>query len=89
MRLTSSGWSGSAKQAVCEYASASGVQYIDVLGMFSGVEMLEKTFSVGSNVQLLELSFNMLHDEWLPFNDFLIVDLSSNNKNIATLEISY
>jgi hypothetical protein len=60
-----------------------------VLGMFSGVEMLEKTFSVGSNVQLLELSFNMLHDEWLPFNDFLIVDLSSNNKNIATLEISY
>lgn len=53
------------------------------------MEMMEKTFKVGENVQLLELSFNMLHTEWLPFNDFLIVDLSSNNKNIATLEISY
>ena len=39
--------------------------------------------------EVFELSFNLIHDEWLPFNDFLIVDLSSNYNNIETLEISY
>ena len=30
-----------------------------------------------------------MHDEWLPFNDFLIVDVSSGGRNLHTLEISY
>ena len=51
MRLVSSGWSGSPKQSVCEYSSSSGTEYVDVLGIYSGVEILEKTFLLGSNVQ--------------------------------------
>ena len=51
--------------------------------------MLEKTFKVDQNAEIFQVSFNILHDEWLPFNDFLIVDISSANKNLQTLEISY
>ena len=51
--------------------------------------MIEKTFKVDPQSQIFEISFNILHDEWLPFNDFLIVDISSNSLNIQTLEISY
>ena len=44
--------------------------------------MVDKTFKVDPSSELFEVSFNILHDEWLPFNDFLIVDVSSNNKNL-------
>ena len=45
-RLMASGWKGPAKQSQCQYSSPQGTHYIDVLGFYSGVEMLEKTFAV-------------------------------------------
>jgi hypothetical protein len=44
--------------------------------------MLEKTFPVSSSSQLFELSFNLLRDEWMPFNDFLLIDISSKDETI-------
>lgn len=51
--------------------------------------MLERTFNVEGGSDLLELSFNLVREEWLPFNDFLMVDVSSNGNVIESLEISF
>jgi hypothetical protein len=32
--------------------------------------------------EIFELTFNFLHTEWLPFNDFLIIDISSEKKSL-------
>ena len=37
-------WGESSKQSVCSYNSASGKKAIDILGIYSGVSMLDKTF---------------------------------------------
>jgi hypothetical protein len=89
VNLVATGWNQFAKQSQCQYSSSVGTKYIDALGFYSGVEMLEKTFAVDPSSSVMELSFNLLHDEWLPFNDFLIIDLSSNSENIETLEVSF
>jgi hypothetical protein len=81
----SESWGDSTKQTVCEYNSTTGKKYIDVLGLFSGVTMLEKTFQVNNNSQLFELSFNLIRDEWMPFNDFLLVDISSNEETLHSI----
>lgn len=51
--------------------------------------MLEKTFPIDSNSQILSLSFNLLRDEWMPFNDFLVIDISSKDETLSSIEISY
>lgn len=66
-----------------------GKRTIDVLGLYSGVTMLEKTFPIDSNSQILSLSFNLLRDEWMPFNDFLLIDISSKDETLSSIEISY
>jgi hypothetical protein len=38
---------------------------------------------------VFELSFNLLRDEWMPFNDFLLIDISSREETLQSLEISY
>ena len=87
--VVSESWGDSTKQVLCEYNSPSGKKYIDALGLFGGVTMLEKTFPVDNSSQVLELSFNLLRDEWMPFNDFLLIDISSRAVTLQSLEISY
>ena len=45
-KLVAQKWSFSSKQSRCEYASSSGLKYLDVIGLYSGVEMVDKTFKV-------------------------------------------
>lgn len=66
-----------------------GKRTIDILGLYSGVTMLEKTFPIDRNSQVISLSFNLLRDEWMPFNDFLLIDISSKEETISSIEISY
>jgi hypothetical protein len=44
--------------------------------------MIAKTFSVDPLSDIFELSFTLLQDRWLPFNDFLMLEISSQGQNI-------
>jgi hypothetical protein len=47
--------------------------------------MLEKTFTVNTHSKMFELSFNLLRDEWIPFNDFLLIDISSKDETLQSI----
>jgi hypothetical protein len=59
------------------------------MGTFSGVTSLSKTFPVSQGEAVYMLSFNLLRDEWMPFNDFLMVEVSSGDETVHSVEISY
>jgi len=39
--------------------------------------------------EVFELTFDLVLNEWLPFNDFLIVDILSQGENLLSLEVSF
>lgn len=67
------GWGGEAKLSKCEYLSIGRKKTVDVLGLFEGSISVEKEFLVPVGADVLELSFSLLRDEWLPLNDFLMI----------------
>lgn len=38
---------------------------------------------------MLELSFSLLRDEWLPLNDFLMIEIADHSTTLEMFEVSY
>jgi hypothetical protein len=71
-----SGWGLEAKLTKCEYLSFGSKQIIDVIGFFQTSESIEKEFLVPQQTELIYLSFTLVRDQWVPFSDFLLVELT-------------
>ncbi len=46
---------------------------IDVIGLFNGSSLIEKEFKVTQGSQIVEISFSLVRDDWLPINDFMVI----------------
>jgi hypothetical protein len=52
-------------------------QAIDVIGIFFQIQSISRAFKVSAGLDIYEVSFNLIRDVWMPFNDFLIIDIYS------------
>lgn len=47
--------------------------------------MIEKTYDIERSSDIFFLSFNLLRNDWEPFSDFMLVDITSGSETIGSL----
>lgn len=70
------GWGSESKLMNCQYFSQGWQKTIDVLGLFTGELSIEKEFEVPLGSEQVEMSFSLVRNDWLPLNDFLMVEVA-------------
>lgn len=79
------GWGEEGKYSTCEYYYQGKRKVVDVLGVFEGVTTVSKDFTVPPGQEVYFLSFNLLRDEWMPFSDFLMLEILNDEETLQSV----